>query len=75
MNAETLATYGRAVLAHIDAQDALRVFDLDAARAAYTVREQALDDLGALADLTRSRAFARVLLLARDAQDRRAEMA
>ena len=75
MTPDTIATYSRAVLAHIDAHDALRVYDVDAARHAYTIREDALDALEAIAGMTRNRAFARVVLLARDAHDRRAEMA
>jgi hypothetical protein len=72
---EEIATYARAVLAHVDAQDALRAVDLDAARAAYVLREQAVNTIADLGTTTRSRAFARVLLLARDAQARRAETA
>jgi len=75
MNAETISTYARAILGHIDAYEALRVDDLGLACAAYSMREQALDEIEEMTGRLRSSAFASVALMARDAQDRQSGMA
>ena len=67
MNADTIATYARAILAHIDAYEALRAGDAGLASAAYAMREEALDDIEGLTGRLRTDAFVSVALMARDA--------
>lgn len=66
MTPDEIATYARAVLAHVDAQQALWGADLESAAAAYRVREQAIDAITALSGHLRADVFSRVVLMARD---------
>ena len=71
MTADEVSTYARAILAHIDVLDGLHAGETDAAVAAFIERERALDAITALSGHLRGRAFARVVLMARDAMNRR----
>jgi len=75
MTADTIAVYARAILAHLDAHEALRVDDAGLASAAYAIREQALDEIEEITGRLRSSAFASVALMARDVHDRQSGMA
>lgn len=70
MTRDEIRAYAGAVLAHIEAQRALRLNDLDAARAAYCLREEALDLIEGIGRHLRTEAFARVLVMAREATER-----
>ena len=68
MTPDTISVYCRAILAHLDAHEALRMDDLGLACAAYSIREQALDEIEEITGRLRSSAFASVALMARDHQ-------
>ena len=66
MTSEEIRHYSQAILAHVDAYEAVVVGDLDAARYAFLVRSQAVEAAAVLGGHSSADVLSRVLMLARD---------
>jgi hypothetical protein len=70
MTADLIALYSRAILAHIDIHSHLQDGNLEGVIAAHRTREATLDSIERVSGHLKGRAFARVVILARDAIER-----